>query len=137
VVQLDDYLAGLLEHLKTSLRSEGQGVSLVYDVPAVPLATDASINLGVVVTEWVTNAFKYAYPDGVGEVRVTVRELPDGMLELAVEDDGVGRAEGAPAKGTGLGTKIVTAMATSMKATIDYPAGRQGTSARLTFPRGS
>ncbi|HUR39814.1 MAG TPA: sensor histidine kinase, partial [Verrucomicrobiae bacterium] len=91
--------------------------------------------LGVVVTEWVTNAFKYAYPDGVGEVRVRVRELPDNMLELAVEDDGVGRAEGAPAKGTGLGTKIVTAMATSMRATIDYPAGRQGTSARLTFPR--
>src|SRR5690606_10510492 len=60
VVQLDDYLAGLLEHLKTSLRSEGQGVSLVYDIPALPLATDASINLGVVVTEWVTNAFKYA-----------------------------------------------------------------------------
>jgi two-component sensor histidine kinase len=137
IVQLDDYLSGLLEHLKTSVRSEGQGVNLVYDIPAVPLATDASINLGVVVTEWVTNAFKYAYPDGVGEVRVTVRQLPEGMLELTVEDDGVGRAEGAPAKGTGLGTKIVTAMATSMRATIDYSAQGRGTSARLIFPRAS
>ena len=137
VVQLDDYLSGLLDHLKTSLRSEGQGVNLVYDIPGLPLATDASINLGVVVTEWVTNAFKYAYPDGVGEVRVRVRELPDNMVELAVEDDGVGRADGAPAKGTGLETKIVTAMATSMRATIDYPAGHRGTSARLTFPKSS
>ena len=134
VVQLDDYLSGLLEHLKTSLRSGGQGVNLVYDIPALPLATDASINLGVVVTEWVTNAFKYAYPDGRGEVRVTVRQLPEDILELLVEDDGVGRAEGAPAKGTGLGTKIVTAMATSMRATIDYEARRKGTSARLIFP---
>jgi two-component sensor histidine kinase len=134
VVQLDDYLSGLLEHLKTSLRSSGQGVNLVYDIPAVPLATDASINLGVVVTEWVTNAFKYAYPDGTGEVRVTVRQLPEDTLELVVEDDGVGRAEGAPAKGTGLGTKIVTAMATSMRAKIDYGAGQPGTSARLIFP---
>jgi two-component sensor histidine kinase len=134
VVQLDDYLSGLLEHLKTSVRSEGQGVNLIYDIPAVPLATDASINLGVVLTEWVTNAFKYAYPEGRGDVRVTVREIPDGKLELVVEDDGVGRAEGAPAKGTGLGTKIVTAMATSMRATIEYEARQPGTSAHLIFP---
>lgn len=137
VVQLDDYLSGLLEHLKTSLRSEGQGVNLVYEVPAVPLATDASINLGVVVTEWVTNAFKYAYPDGVGEVRVKIAELPGDTLELTVEDDGVGRTEGAPAKGTGLGTRIVTAMAASMKAKIDYRARERGMSAHLSFPRKS
>lgn len=137
VVQLDDYLAGLLEHLKTSLRSEGQGVNLVYDVPAVPLATDASINLGVVVTEWVTNAFKYAYPDGTGEVRVRITEQPDDRLELVVEDDGVGRIEGAPAKGTGLGTRIVTAMAASMQAKIEYRARGRGMSAHLTFPRKS
>jgi two-component sensor histidine kinase len=135
VVQLDDYLSGLLEHLQTSLRSEGRGVNLVYDIPALPLATDASINLGVVVTEWVTNAYKYAYPEGTGEVRVKVGEAPDGRLELTVEDDGVGRTEGAPAKGTGLGTRIVAAMASSMKAVIDYPEGGQGTSARLVFPR--
>ena len=30
VVTLDEYLTGLLDHLKTSLRSEGQGVSLSY-----------------------------------------------------------------------------------------------------------
>jgi two-component sensor histidine kinase len=137
VVQLDDYLSGLLEHLKTSLRTEGQGVTLVYDVPAVPLATDASINLGVVVTEWVTNAFKYAYPGGTGEVRVKIAETADDMLALTVEDDGVGRVEGAPAKGTGLGTRIVTAMATSMKATIDYRNRTPGMSAHLTFPRKS
>jgi two-component sensor histidine kinase len=137
VVQLDDYLSGLLEHLKTSLRSEGQGVNLVYQVPSLPLATDASINLGVVVTEWVTNAFKYAYPEGTGEVRVRITEAAGDMLELVVEDDGVGRVEGAPARGTGLGTRIVTAMATSMKATIEYRGRQPGTSAHLTFPRQS
>jgi two-component sensor histidine kinase len=137
VVQLDDYLAGLLEHLKTSLRSGGQGVNLVWDVPPVSLATDASINLGVVVTEWVTNAFKYAYPDGPGEVRVRITEMPENMLELVVEDDGIGRSEGAPAKGTGLGTRIVAAMAASLRATIDYPARAGGTTAHLTFPKKS
>lgn len=136
MVELQDYLSGLLEHLKTSLRSEGQGVNLVYDIGPVSLQTDASINLGVVVTEWVTNAFKYAYPDGVGEVRVSIRET-DGTVELLVEDDGVGKGEGVPAKGTGLGTRIVTAMTASMQGKVAYRPRNPGTAATLTFPQKS
>ena len=132
-VTLDEYLTGLLEHLKSSLRSEAQGVALSYQLEPVQLPTDASVNLGVVVTEWVTNAFKYAYPAGAGEIRVKVRSLPDEQAELIVEDDGVGRAEGAPAKGTGLGTRIVTAMAASLGAKIEYQRREPGMGARLVF----
>ena len=133
VVTLDEYLKGLLDHLQTSLRSEGQGATVSYELAPVQLTTDASVNLGVIVTEWVTNAFKYAYPDGSGEIRVRVAALGDGQIELVVEDDGVGRAEGAPAKGTGLGSRIVTAMAASLSGTIDYRSRGPGTEARLVF----
>lgn len=132
-VSLDEYLSGLLDHLKTSLRSEGQGVTLSYALEPVTLATDASVNLGVVVTEWVTNAFKYAYPDGGGEVRVNLAQRADGPIELAVEDDGCGRADGVPAKGTGLGSRIVSAMATSLGGTVEYRPRQAGTLAVLTF----
>jgi two-component sensor histidine kinase len=135
VVQLDDYLSGLLEHLRSSLRGEGHAVTLTYAIEPLMLATDVCVNLGVVLTEWVTNAFKYAYPDGAGEIRVTVKAADDGMVRMIVEDDGVGRAEGVPAKGTGLGTRIVGAMATSMKATIAYEPRLPGTAAVLTFPQ--
>lgn len=133
-VELNEYLAGLLDHLKTSMKGDGQGTTLTYDLAPVPLATDASINLGVVVTEWVTNAFKYAYPQGsAGEIRVRLRPLPEGKAELVVEDDGVGRAEGAPAKGTGLGSRIVAAMARSLGGTIEYEQRSPGMLARVTF----
>lgn len=133
-VALDEYLSGLLEHLETSMRSEGHGASLVYQLEPIRLPTDTSINLGVVVAEWVTNAFKYAYPDWRGEVRVRLRRLTDGRAELVVEDDGIGRSENGPARGTGLGTRLVKAMAAAIGAEIEYIPRAPGTAARLAFP---
>ena len=133
-VALDEYLASLLDHLETSMRAVGHGASLHHELEPLKLPTDASVNLGVVVAEWVTNAFKYAYPDRRGDVRVSLKSLPDGRAELVVEDDGVGRPENAPAKGTGLGTKLVNAIAGGMRAEIEYLARQPGMAARLVFP---
>ncbi len=132
-VTLDEFLTGLLEHLKTSLRSQGQGASLTYDLAPVKLGTDAAINLGVIVTEWVTNAFKYAYPHGGGDIRVRLAPLPDSRIELVVEDDGVGRTAGTATKGTGLGSRIVSSMASSLGGEVEYLQRQPGTTARLAF----
>jgi len=134
-VTLDEYLTGLLDHIRTSMRGEGQSASLSYELAPVQLSTDASISLGVVVTEWVTNAFKYAYPAGrVGEIRVRLLEPEQGRSELIVEDDGVGQTDGAPSKGTGLGSRIVIAMAQNIGGTVEYEQRSPGMLARLTFP---
>ena len=132
-VALDEYLTGLLDHLRDSMRIQGRGMTLLHEVEPIELETDASINLGVVVTELVTNAFKYAYPDGVGEIRVRLRRLPDEQAELVVEDDGVGRAEGVPAKGSGVGTRIVNAMCETLGTKIHYRQRPPGTVAQLVF----
>lgn len=133
MVDLDEYLAAILDQLAVTMRNEGRGASLRYTIEPLKLATDASINLGVVVTELVTNAFKYAYPSGNGEVRVRLVSLPESKIELTVEDDGVGRSDEA-AKGTGIGTRIVQAIASSMEATVEYLRRTPGTTARLIFP---
>ena len=133
-VALDEYLSGLLDQLATSMREEGLGASLRYELEPVKLQTDASINLGVVVTEWVTNAFKYAYPNRTGEIRVRLKRQADKRVELTVEDDGVGRNDEGPVKGTGLGTRIVKAMAATMGADIEYLERQPGTDARLILP---
>jgi len=134
VVPLDEYLSNLLDQLATSMRNEGLGASLRYELEPVKLPTDASVNLGVVVTELVTNAFKYAYPGGPGEVRVRLKQLSSDRGELIVEDDGVGRGEEKIPKGTGVGTRIVTAMATTMGAEVQSMPRQPGTAVRLTFP---
>ena len=134
-VELDEYVASLLEHLETSMRAEGHGgASLRHELEPLKLTTDASVNLGVVVTEWVTNAFKYAYPDRTGDVRVRLKRLGDGRAELVVEDDGIGRDDRAPVRGTGLGTRIVKGIAAAMRGDVEYLRRQPGTVARLTFP---
>ena len=134
VVPLDEYLSSLLDQLATSMRNEGLGASLRYDLEPVTLPTDASVNLGVVVTELVTNAFKYAYPDRPGEVRVKLKLVPGDKGELTVEDDGIGHNGDGSAKGTGVGTRIVKAMATTMGAEVQSMPRQPGTAVRLTFP---
>lgn len=132
-VDLDEYLSGLLSSVGTSMRDEGHGASLRFDLEPMKLKTDSSVNLGVIVIEWVTNAFKYAYPDKAGEIRVLLKHLSDGRAELVVEDDGVGRRPDGSPKGTGLGTKIVTAMARTIGADVEYFPRHPGTGARLAF----
>jgi two-component sensor histidine kinase len=135
-VALKEYLSALLANLRSSLRSQGHGVNLAFEIDAIDLETDTSINLGVVITELVTNAFKYAYPDQAGEIRVRLRRL-DNDVELVVEDDGIGRWDGAPAAGTGLGTRIINAMCTGLGSQITYLDRHPGTAARLVFSAAS
>ncbi len=133
-VALDEYLRSLLGLLEVSMRSQGHGAFLVQDLASIQLRTDASVSLGVVVTEWITNAFKYAYPGSEGEIRVVLREAGEGKAELSIADDGIGRNNGQTPQGTGLGTRIVNAMAASMGAVIEYADRHPGTLAILRFP---
>ncbi len=135
-VDLQAYLSSVLDNIEASMRGQGYVSSLSYELEPIKLKTDSSINIGVIVTEWVTNAFKYAYPDRPGEVRVRLRRLDGANAELSVEDDGVGRTDG-PAKGSGLGTRIVNAMAHSLGGSIDYVSAGRGTVAKLEFSAAS
>lgn len=132
-VALGEYLSGLLEHLQISLRDQGHGAVLKVELDELLLKTDESINLGIIVTEWVTNACKYAYPAGGGEIRVKLQRLNGQRARLSVEDDGIGREDGGAAKGTGLGTRIVLAMAKSMDGSVNYANLVPGTTAMLDF----
>ena len=85
-------------------------------------------------TELVTNAVKYAYAPGeAGEIRVTLE--PDaraGRALLTVEDDGPGLGDAKP-RGTGLGGKIISAMASGLRSAVEYDPAYPGVRARLIF----
>ena len=85
------------------------------------------------MTELVTNAVKYAYAPGQGgEIRIRMDREGDSRVVLTVEDDGPGMGDGAP-KGTGLGAKIISAMASGLRSAVEFDGAHKGVRARLAF----
>ena len=136
-VAMDEYLTGLVAELGKSVGPSAAGgeTSPRLSLRAEPMrvTTDQAVSLGVIVTELVTNAVKYAYEPGEGgEIRVVLETATEGRAILTVEDDGPGLGDGAP-KGTGLGAKIVSAMAGGLRSAVEFDADHPGVRAQLVF----
>ncbi len=132
-VALDQYLDALAEDLRQSADG-GDAASLSLDAESVEVDPDRAVAVGVIVTELVLNALKYAYPDGQGPIRVKLHAEGDARARLSVEDDGVGRSmNGKPPKG--LGQAIVRAMASKLNAEWGYDDAHRGTRVTLAFDR--
>lgn len=130
-VDMREYLSALVDELRETWSSDAAPRRLVLAAEPIRLPTDRAVSLGVIVTELVSNACKYAYPHGSGEVRVELRREGDDVFLLAVEDDGIGFEETAPAQGTGVGTRLVGAMAQSLQSIVEYDREHSGTRAVL------
>ena len=127
-VDLDVYLGQLVDELRRAIAVESLTPTLSVHAVAARIATDKAVAIGVITTELITNAIKYAYPAATGEIRLRLEPDAGGGLILSVEDDGVGFA-GGRAKGEGLGARIVAAMAHSLGAELEYDNRDKGTRA--------
>jgi two-component sensor histidine kinase len=130
-VDMAEYLSSLVGELQDTWSTPAAPRSLSLSADPVRLGTDKAVAVGVIVNELVSNACKYAYPaDGAGHVRVALHQ-DDGDFVLRVEDDGCGMPADGAIKGTGLGSKLVSAMAATLKAAIAYDATHSGVRATL------
>jgi two-component sensor histidine kinase/CheY-like chemotaxis protein len=128
-VALHDYLGGLLDEIGRSVG--GRPIQLLAE--PMEVAPDRAVSLGVIVSELVTNAVKYAYPahqDGPIRVRL---QVVDGAGLLAVQDEGVGTTAQPTDGGTGLGRRIVEALSASVGGTVTHSAGPGGTEVSIRF----
>jgi two-component sensor histidine kinase len=131
-VDMRDYLAALAEELEQTWSTPSSPRRVSVDAEPVRLRTDRAVSVGIIVTELVSNACKYAYPDGAaGEVRVTLRAAEGGAFQLNVQDDGPGLSAGDEPKGTGLGARLIAAMASSLQSEVVFEDASSGVSATL------
>ena len=132
-VMLNQYLEALLEDLRRS--AEGNRMSrLTLKAEPVEIDPDRAVAIGIIVNELVMNAVKYAYPDGAGPIHVELTADGDD-LALAIADDGVGLNVKADPQSTGMGQRIVSAMATKLDASVERDPAHAGTRIVLRFRR--
>ena len=133
-VEIAAYLASLITELEGAMKATGRDHPILLDASPLLVDTDKAVSLGVIVTELVTNAFKYAYPGGAtGPIRVRV-EAKGPQARLSVEDEGVGWGGVGTPQGSGLGTRIVQAMARNLQSDLVFAQGASGTRASVSFP---
>ena len=133
-VEMDVYLRSLVQELSAAMNAEAKQHQIALDAEAgLRVATDKAVSVGVVITELVTNAYKYAYRTDEGDIRVSLRRTGGGRVQLAVEDDGIGWTGDEAPKGTGVGSRIIKAMASSLKSSLSYDARHAGTRVVLEF----
>jgi two-component sensor histidine kinase len=136
-VDLSAYLESLVGELGKSMSAAGQTPSIRFEATPILTKTDKAVSIGMIVTELVTNAIKYAYPDSEGEIRVSLSQDEEGATILVVADDGVGYSGQGSISGTGLGSKIIGAMAKSLSTAIEYAQQARGTRAVIRIARES
>jgi two-component sensor histidine kinase len=133
-VQIADYLHSLAAELEATMQASGNDSRIVVTAENIAIPTEKAASIGVIVTELVTNAIKYAYTGANrGDVRIIMRRGEGQTIDLSVEDDGIGwNGTGTP-QGTGLGSRIVKAMAHGLGAQVAYGSQAQGTRVTLQF----
>ena len=132
-VLLNQYLEALLEDLRRS--AEGNRMSrLTLKAEPIEIDPDRAVAIGIIVNELVMNAVKYAYPDAAGPIHVVLNAQGDDIL-LSIADDGVGLNVKADPRSTGMGQRIVTAMANKLDASVERDPSHSGTRIILRFHR--
>ncbi|HLG85316.1 MAG TPA: histidine kinase dimerization/phosphoacceptor domain -containing protein [Bradyrhizobium sp.] len=132
-VMLNQYLESLLDDLRRS--AEGNRMSrLTLTAEPIEIDPDRAVAIGIIVNELVMNAVKYAYPDSSGPIHADLRADGDELV-LSIADDGVGDNGRTDPRSTGMGQRIVSAMAAKLEADVARDPDHAGTRIVLRFPR--
>jgi len=135
-VDLGLYLENLAADERT-LAAEGGLVSLETELErGVRVSMKTAANVGLVVNELLTNARKYAFPEGRrGRISLRARALPEGGAAVEVADDGVGMDPGAAPRVDSLGMSIVRSIVEGFGTSLELKtAPGEGTSWRFVVP---
>lgn len=126
-------LKALVDDIRATLA--GDGISLELKSETIEMRGSDAVSLGIIVNELVTNALKYAFPNGTGWIAINVGTR-GGEVVLNVADSGRGYDSSAQ---DGLGSLVVQSMVKALGGRAAHTSAtadpqRPGTIWRIQFP---
>jgi two-component sensor histidine kinase len=89
-ILMQDYVEEVVAYLHESYCLD-HIVRFCLEVEPIELDVTQAVPLGLIINEVITNAFKYAFPDGrPGTVTLRLLRLTEATYQLTIADDGVG-----------------------------------------------
>lgn len=127
-IELDRYLGEMRDEMILSMGPEWE-TYLTLDASPTIVPTDKAVSLGLIVTELIINANKYAYGGERGPIAIALRE-DRSDLRLSVSDQG----RGAKKPAGGFGTRMMESLVQQLRGRLDYLDNRPGLRVILTAP---
>ncbi len=127
-IDLARYLDELIVDLKASLGADWARAMRSAIAPVL-IPTDRAVSLGLIMTELVINATKYAYGGAAGRIDIALEQHRD-RLRLIVADEGRGKV----GDNIGFGSRMLDAMVQRLGGTLDQLDGAPGLRVVLTAP---
>jgi chemotaxis protein methyltransferase CheR len=133
-IEMGPYLAKLSAGLASSMVGPRQDVEIVAAASDGALPSSHAVSVGLIVTELIMNAIKYAFPQARTAARIRVTfEKAQSDWKLTVSDNGGGRLRGDDSKSpTGLGTALIAALAKQLDAQISETSSPRGLAVAVT-----
>lgn len=132
-IDIAPYLESLCASLAGSMITDSKPVSLTVQAGAGTMVSSGAVSVGLITTESVINALKYAFPGDQTDAQITV-VYSAGNLDwmLSISDNGVGTSSDVSPETGGLGTTIVNALAHQMKAAVSVKSSLAGRTVTVT-----
>ncbi|MBL0174464.1 MAG: PAS domain S-box protein [Ignavibacteria bacterium] len=133
LIDFGDYLLNITSWLFRSYHMT-ERVTCTVVAQDVSLGIDAAIPCGLIINELVSNALKYAFPDGrEGKLSVVFARGDEGQLRLTVSDDGIGMASDISMENSKtLGLRLISILIRQLGGTVQLD-GSNGTTFRIEF----
>jgi len=132
LMQMDEYIKQLIAEIKLSYAQPNHIIELHIELDNILLDFDTAIPLGLIINELVTNAYKHAFPNKVGNIWVSFKQVNNEYC-LSVKDNGIG----APAnfeqkKENSLGMELIQLLSTQINAKLEMHH-QQGFEVKINF----
>jgi PAS domain S-box-containing protein len=133
-VDVSVYVADLCEALRPITENDDRIHLEATMEDGILVDADTAVPLGIVLTELITNAVKYAFPaPRSGAILVQSRRSLPGSVELVVQDDGVGISQ---LREGSLGYGLVRSLVQQIRGEIDVRSDA-GLMVTISFPEAS
>jgi two-component sensor histidine kinase len=130
-VPLRSYFTQLCESLGASMIHDPERLAIAVTGDDSVVTANASVSLGLIVTELVINALKHAFPEQ-RQGKITIDYRSEGKTwKLSVTDDGIGMPKDGNKAKPGLGSGIVDALARQLRGRISLADALPGTAFTL------